>query len=74
MGKGYRSLLVILLSALKSMQNLIEPSGFLTNKTGDPNGLLLGTIKPASNNSQIWYYIIYYSAGLTLYICLEGTL
>ena len=56
------------------MQNLIEPSGFLTNKTGDPNGLLLGTIKPASNNSRICYYIIYYSAGLTLYICLEGTL
>ena len=56
------------------MQNLIEPSGFLTNKTGDPNGLLLGTIKPASNNSRICYYIIYYSVGLTLYICLEGTL
>jgi hypothetical protein len=39
---GYLSLLVNAFKPLKSVQNLIDPSGFLTNKTGEAQGLLLG--------------------------------
>ena len=56
------------------MQNLSEPSGFLTNNTGDPNGELEARIKPHWSNSSNYYAISFYSYGETLYSRLAGTL
>ena len=45
-GNGYRSFLVTLLSAQKSMQSLSPPSFFLTNRTGKPHRDLVGHMNP----------------------------
>ena len=49
------------------MQNLSDPSGFLTNKTGEAHGLDDGWISPLDNNSSIYYFIKSYSYGPYLY-------
>ena len=46
-GIGYLSRFVTLLSPLKSVQNLILPSGFLTRSTGLAHGDFEAEITPA---------------------------
>ena len=51
LGMAYASLMVLLLSFLKSTQNRIVPSFFLTITTLEEYGLWLGLIAPASSIS-----------------------
>ena len=68
LGSGYRSFIVKLFKALKSIQNRRVPSGFFTNRTGEPHGELDGLMAPDSNNSSICSFISSCSAGECLYI------
>jgi hypothetical protein len=45
------------------VQNLNEPSGFLTNKQGAAQGLFEGLIKPAASKDSISFLIKSYSLG-----------
>lgn len=65
-GIGYLSFLVSALSPLKSVQNLKEPSGFLTSSTGLAQGDLLGYIIPACSSASISALMIFCSYGLVL--------
>src|SRR5271163_3463652 len=51
-GRGYWSVIVIVLSLRKSMQKRREPLGFLTNSTGAAKAAFEGTIKPLAKFSS----------------------
>lgn len=49
------------------MQKQSELSGFLTKRTGDPNGDMEGRMKPQASNLSNYVDMSFYSAGDTLY-------
>ena len=65
--RGYESFTVVSLRARQSLQKCSDPSGFLENSTGAPNGKEDGHIAPASSSSN-YYLISNYSWGLCLYM------
>ena len=63
LGMAYASLMVLLFNFLKSTQNLIVPSFFLTITTFEEYELLLGLIAPASSISSIRSWTSWNRAG-----------
>ena len=72
-GNMYASLIVLLLSFLKSIQKRKLPSFFLTRTTFEENGLFDGRIAPASNISfKCCLKSSYIVGGIRLYGSLNG--